>query len=128
MRFVEATDRFTTFLNNQGHPGPLVWIKPSDLLWFGDRFLLRPGANETAVEEEFNVGIKKGCGVSLEAVARLDQSICCFLLVPKDAEDAALNFVTPPLTMKVRDPLKPAEQSGCFQWWVARRVNHKFAG
>jgi hypothetical protein len=123
MRFSEAIEQFQRFLGNQGHSGPLVWIRPSDLILAGRALLIRPRAEATAESERiFREASEHGYGVSLEAVARLDHSICCFVFVPESAEDAASHFVAPPVTMKVREELRSAERPGKFRWWLVRKI------
>src|SRR5579862_7740297 len=128
MRFAEANEQFRRFLCEQGHSDPILWITPSDLLWRGSTLLIRPRP-EAAVETErmFNQAAERGYGVALDAVARLGRSLCCFVFAPDDAEDAASHFVAPPLTMKVRQELRPARRAGPFQWWFARMIVSKRA-
>jgi|SRR6185312_1049975 len=123
MPFSDAIEQFRRFLTDQGHAGPLVWITPSDLMWSGGALLVRPRA-EAADEAErvFNEATKRGYGVSLEAIARLDHSLCCFVFAPATPEEAAADFVAPPMTMKVRQDLRSAEQPSRFRWWLARRM------
>ena len=126
MQFVDAIEQFQRFLGDQGHSGPLVWITPSDLMWSGRTLLIQPRAEATAESERmFYQAAERGYGVALEAVARVDHSICCFVFVPDDAEDAASNFVAPPLTMKVRQELRSAEQPGPFRWWLIQKLASK---
>jgi len=126
MRFAEANEQFTRFLRDQGHCDPIVWITPSDLLWWGSALLIRPRPEATVeTERMFNEATEKGYGVALEAVARLDHRICCFVFAPDDPEDAASHFVAPPITMKVRQELRSAEKPGTFQWWLARKIASK---
>ncbi len=103
MPFSDAIEQFRRFLGDQGHTGPLVWITPSDLIWFGRALFIRPRA-EAAEETErvFDEATERGYGVSLEAVARLGHSLCCFVFAPATPEEAAADFVAPPMTVKVR--------------------------
>ena len=123
MLFWQAVEQFREFLRTQGHSGPLVWIVPADVVfWFGE-LLIRPTIDtETHAEQLFNRAFQRGFGVAIEGIAKLDHGICCFVFAPDDAADAADNFVTPPLTMKVRQDLKMAREPGFVLWWLARRV------
>jgi hypothetical protein len=131
MQFADAIERFQRFLGDQGHSGPLVWITPSDLMWSGGTLIIRPRAEAKAESERmFHQATERGYGVALEAVARVDHSICCFVFVPGDAEDAASNFVAPPLTMKVRQdfdqPTSPApSDGGLSKKWHRTRTNSR---
>ena len=128
MLFWQAVEQFREFLRTQGHSGPLVWIVPADVVfWFGE-LLIRPTIDtETHAEQLFNRAFQRGFGVAIEGIAKLDHGICCFVFAPDDAADAADNFVTPPLTMKVRQDLKMAREPGFVLWWLARRVASKRA-
>jgi hypothetical protein len=123
MLFSGAIEQFRRFLADQGHADPLVWIRPSDLMWSGSVLLIRPRA-EAADETErvFNDATERGYGVSLEAIARLDHSLCCFVFAPATPDEAASDFVAPPITMKVRQDLRSAEWPSRFRWWFARRM------
>ena len=111
-----------------GHSGHLTWIVPRDVaFWFGE-LLIRPrGGTEIHAEQLFNQAFQPGFGVSSEGIAKLDHSICCFVFAPDDADDAAANFVEPPLTMKVRQELKTAQEPGSVLWWLAGRLSSKRA-
>jgi len=128
MYFGQAVEEFRAFLRAQGHSGPLLWIVPQDVaFWFGE-LLIRPriGA-EIHAEQLFNYASQRGFGVSIEGIAKLDHSICCFVFAPDDAEDAATNFVAPPLTLKVRQELRDAREPGSLLWWLASRMASKRA-
>jgi sugar phosphate isomerase/epimerase len=77
---------------------------------------IRP-AEESArhAEKLSDEAAERGFGVALEALAKLDNSICCFVFSPDDAEDAASHFVAPPVTMKVREPLRSAHQPNAIR-------------
>jgi len=127
MLFPEAVEQFRSFLGNQGHAGPLTWIRPCDLeFWIGE-LLIRPTDESTRhAEKLFNEAAERGFGVALEALARLDHRICCFVFAPDDAGDAASHFVAPPVTMKVREPLRSAREPNAIQRWAARKITSKY--
>lgn len=113
MLFEEAVEEFRNFLRMQGHSGPLQWIAPSDVAFWCGELLIRPRSGaEAHANHVFGRAQERGFGVSIEAIAMLDHSICCFLFAPDDAEDSVRNFVAPPLTMKVRQDLRPAQGPG----------------
>ena len=88
-----------------------------------DAVLVRPSEESTRhAEYLFVSAAERGFGVALEGLVRLDNSICCFVFAPDDVEDAASHFVAPPITMKVRNPLKSAHEANAIQWWAARRI------
>lgn len=123
MLFSLAVDRFRKFLCEQGHAGPLIWIRPPDLGFWMDRLLIRPSDESNRHAEDLFVrSAERGFGVALEGLARLDHSICCFVFAPDDVDDAASHFVAPPITMKVRNPLKHAHEPNAIQWWAAHKV------
>ncbi len=126
MLFADAVLHFRELLRSQGHSGPLIWISPADVvLCFGD-LLIRPSAqSETHAERLFNQAVERGFGVALEAIAKLDHSVCCVVFAPENAEHAADHFVAPPLTMKVRQELKAARDPGWLLWWLAASLRTK---
>jgi hypothetical protein len=120
MVFDEAVQQFREFLRTQGHSGPLQWIAPIDVaFWCGDLLILPRSGAEAHAYDVFNRAQERGFGVSIEAVAKLDHSICCFVYAPNDAEEAAQRFVAPPVTMKVRQDLRPAQAPSRLLWWAA---------
>jgi hypothetical protein len=111
MSFGEAVDQFRNFLRRQGRVGPTAWIVPADVAFWFNELLIRPRSDgEIHAEQLFNRAVQRGLGVSIEAIAKLDHSICCFVFAPDDADDAADHFVAPPLTLKIRQNLKTARQ------------------
>ena len=119
----QAVEQFREFLRTQGHADILQWIGPNDVAFWCGELLIRPRVNADAhAEEVFSRASERGVGVSIEAVAKLDPSICCFVFAPDDAEDAANSFVAPPLTMKLRQDLKRAQEPSRLLWWTATTI------
>ncbi|MBS1828668.1 MAG: hypothetical protein JST93_25405 [Acidobacteria bacterium] len=123
MHFDEATAKFQHFLGEQGHPGPLLWIAPQDVSWWGFKPLLRirPEAERESVTL-FDQAVQRGFGVALIAVFQSNHSICCMVVAPEDADDAANRFIAPPLTMKVRENLRMVEEASALRWWLSKRL------
>jgi hypothetical protein len=137
MLFDEAVKKFREFLHTQGHSGPLQWIAPGDVaFWCGELLIRRRNGAEDHAKHVFDRAQERGFGVSIQAIARLDHSICCFVFAPDDAEDAARHFVAPPLTMKVHQGLRPAQEPSGLLWWAATTLrstrarcrDHQFFG
>jgi hypothetical protein len=88
----------------------------------GEKLLIRPRSGaEGHAKKVFDCAKERAFGVSIEAIAKLNHGICRFVFAPDDPEDAASNFVAPPLTMKVRQDLKPAQEANRLLWWATRR-------
>lgn|SRR5579872_3303948 len=105
-----------------------MWIVPDDLAFWLSELLIRPSSDAGAhAERLFNQASQRGFGVSLEGIAKLNNSICCFIFAPANAEDAAANFVASPLTMKVRQDLKVAREPNRAVWWFVKRMASKRA-
>jgi len=120
MFFEQAVEQLREFLLKQGHTGPLQWIAPGDVAFWCGEFLIRPRSGaEAHAQRVFNRGQERGFGVSIEAVAKLDHSICCFVFAPDNPEEAGRCFVAPPLTMKVRQDLRSAQEPSRLLWWAA---------
>jgi hypothetical protein len=123
MSFRQAVDRFRAFLGEQCHAGTIIRIRPSDLRFWMDKPLVRPSDESTRHAEDLFVrAANRGFGVAFEGLVRLDHSIYCFVFAPDDGEDAASHFIAPPITMKVRDPLKSAGEANAIQRWAARNT------
>jgi len=100
-----------------------VWIVPADVVFWFDQLLIRPGSNgEPHAGELFEQASQRGFGVSLEDIAKLGDSLCCFVFAPDDAKDAGANFVAPPLTAKVRQNIKVARSPNPALWWFAKKI------
>jgi hypothetical protein len=123
MTFGRAVEQFGQFLRVQGHSGPLQWIAPGDVAFWRGKLLVRPsGDAEGHARHIFNVAQQRGFGAAIEAIAKLDHSICCFVFAPADGEEASRVFIAPPFTMKVREDLKRAQRPGRMLWWAARSL------
>jgi hypothetical protein len=74
---------------------------PGDVAFWGGELLIRPrsGAEDHA-KHVFDRAQERGFGVSIQAIAQLDQSICCLVFAPDDTEDRTRSFVAPQLPMK----------------------------
>lgn len=121
MLFEEATTQFRDFLTQQGHPGKLLWITPKDVAIRWGELLVRPRVEaETESADLFADADAAGFGVSLEAVARLGDCMCCFVWKPRSADDAVHRMVGPPLTMKVRTELRVGREPSAMEWWVTQ--------
>jgi len=122
VHFAQAEQDFRKFLASQGHTGPLCWVLPEDIYVWRGRWYVKPSPEAGHVSSNrFALADAAGFGVALIAVAQVDHSICCYVFAPDNAEDAAYNFVAPPITMKVHTPLPVALVPNAFERWLARR-------
>lgn len=128
MEFREAEDRFRHFLADHGCVGPILWVTPDDVGFLVGHLIVRP-RRESALRADrlFCHAVQRGYGVALEAMARLEESICCFVFAPDNCDDAGDHFVAPPLTMKLRDDLRAARRANRLEMWAARRLSGQSA-
>lgn len=118
--FAEATVRFAEFLAGRGHRGPLVWVRPSDVVLWRGRLLIHPvAASERETERTFAEGVRRA-GAVLEAFARSGSRTCCFVHAPATADDAARQFIARPFAMKVRSNLPEAWRPPTVLWQLMR--------
>lgn len=123
MLFADAVGKFRAFLCAQGHAGPLVWIVPTDAMFWFDELLIRPSSHAAAhAAQLFEQAAQRGFGVSLEGIAKLNDGICCYVFAPDDLEDAGANFVAPLLTMRVRQNIRLAREPNPLLWWFVKRM------
>jgi hypothetical protein len=125
--FSEAVENFRQFLTAQGHNGPLVWITPSDvaLLQTVELLISPKPEGESEAEKLFMEASDRNVGVLLQAFARLDHCICCFVFEPKAAEEASSQFIRPPVTMKIREPLSVARRAGMIRWRLRQAMSSR---
>ena len=107
--FDEAEQELRTFLERQGHPGPLVWIFREDVLWEWRRLFVRlplPEDQRALTRQSYEQAVGRGFGVKLQALARMGATSVCYLWAPDDEQDA-MNTMTPRDHLKVylHDPL-----------------------
>ena len=125
-RFEDAAEQFREFLQDHGGAGPLAWITPGDVrLWFG-QLLIRPSAEaEARARRVFDEANRRGAGVAIESLARLDHSICCAVAATEGDAGTGAPGQKPLLTLKVREQLATAADPTSFQWRCATRLASK---
>ena len=125
-RFEDAAEQFREFLQDHGGAGPLAWITPGDVrLWFG-QLLIRPSAEaEARARRVFDEANRRGAGVAIESLARLDHSICCAVAATEGDAGTGAPGQKPLLTLKVREQLATAAEPTSFQWRCATRLASK---
>jgi hypothetical protein len=93
--FEEASERFCTFLRQNGYPEKVLWVEQANLVWDKRRLWVRddPVAVEHA-RRRYADGIRAGFGVNLHAFAAADDKTVARVIVPVD-DDAAQRHLMP---------------------------------
>jgi len=90
-RFEDALARFRSFLNDQGHCGPIGWVFPSDVLSIGGGWIIRPRPQEKALAEvatAYKAAVARRLGVRFNVLCLEGDAIWCYIVCPTDQSDA----------------------------------------
>ena len=118
--YAEALAAFREFLDGQGERRALVWVTRGDLAWRGGLLVrIRPEAEEEAARI-MTVAAERGFGFGLQAVAVVGDRLCCCVLAPESADDAAEQLIGPPFVCKLRTKLPVGREPGWVEWLLAR--------
>lgn len=88
--FAEATDYFKQFLSSQGLSVDLVWLFREDVIFEGDRFLIKvpvPRENDEIAATCYELGRKRNFGVGVHAFCSFQSRLCCYIVLPGDDLD-----------------------------------------
>jgi hypothetical protein len=118
----ESLVSFQRFIEGQGFSTELVWIFREDVTNCHRRYWVRtpvPASNAALAREQFEAGRRRGLGVTLEVLCRLEGRSACFVWVPED-EEAASYAMQGPLKFKV--PVEAVDAIPVrWSWlWAAR--------
>ena len=89
--FDQAVSYFRQFLSNEGLHCELTWLFREDLLFEGDRILIRtPIATENSrlAADSYELGRQRGFGVCLYGFCFFQSRLCCYVMLPQDDLDA----------------------------------------
>jgi hypothetical protein len=90
--FATAVQRFREFLQAEGWPTALLWVREADVVRLPGPGLavFREGDDDgaTRAERVFASACEGGLGVALEAVCTLGAATCALVSWPRDREDA----------------------------------------
>ena len=118
--FAEAVAAFRVFLDGQGERRELAWVTRGDLAWRDGLLVrLRPEAEEEAARAT-TAAAERGFGFGLKAIAVVGDRLCCCVLAPESADDAAEQLIGPPFVCKLCKDLPIGRAPGRLEWWLAR--------
>lgn len=89
--FNDASDAFKWFLGARRYSDELCWVFREDVLIHRDAIWIRsplPKSNLQYARKLFYLGLQRGLGLQITCLARVNQSSACYVVVPRDAEDA----------------------------------------
>src|SRR5437588_5300528 len=107
--FDEALALFRNFVVEQGFSAELEWVFREDVTNCRRNYWVHvpvPKANTELTRRHFEIGQRRGLGVTLEVLCRLRGRSACFVWWPED-EEAASYAMQGPLKMKV--PIEPVD-------------------
>ncbi len=133
--FDEALDRFRRLVDEQHLPGNLRWVWREEVLTRGKsssqasspRPLLIDfrGANNfddvELIRQRYNAAVAWGWGMSMQVLCRCGNVTCCYLAVPRDAEQADCEWMT---TFRMASPEPCPEGTAVtnrLRWWWLRK-------
>jgi hypothetical protein len=93
--FEEASERFCTFLRQNGYPEKVLWVEQANLVWDKRRLWVRD--DPLAVEHagrRYTDAIRAGFGINLNAFAVAGDKTVAGVIVPVD-DDAAQRHLIP---------------------------------
>ena len=118
--FAEAVAAFRVFLDGQGERRELAWVTRGDLAWRDGLLVrIRPEAEEEAARMA-TAAAERGFGFGVEAIAIAGDRLCCCVLAPESADDAAEQLIGPPFEYKLRKDLPIGGAPGWLEWLLAR--------
>lgn len=110
--FDEAVTRFKKFVEEQGQPPRLMWVRSEDVLVADNRWLYVrvgvPEQNEKLARNAYEKGRRGELGVVLATLCQLQDMTCCYVWAPAD-EDQAERLLMP-------TDLKLSVSSGEYRW------------
>jgi hypothetical protein len=122
--FDQSVLRFGGFLERQGWPSRLTWIVPGNARVVERKVLIRrTGKDALIARSQFEAGIRRGLGIALQAVCRLEDSAGCFVFVPQDRIQAEHCMVHED-NLKMSVLLKPDTASPVenrLRWWFLKK-------
>jgi hypothetical protein len=105
--FADAVARFRSFLNDQGHRGPMRWVFPNDTLLVAGHWLVRPRPEAVVLEEvaaAYQRATTRRLGVNLGVLCREDEVLWCYIYGPADRIEAEHCLMPDGLKLSVRTP------------------------
>lgn len=96
--FEEAADCMGAFLVSRGHPARIIWIFREDVVLHNRAFAIRdglPDENPQLAKALYSLARRRGLGLELRALCRLDDATCCHLWIPNEQGDAEYAMLSP---------------------------------
>lgn len=122
--FEQAVEQLRAFLESQGLPREIAWVRPRDVALIGRDLSIRlPCAN--AARERAGSDYLRGCrqrlGVLLGVLCRVDAQVCCFVYIPQDEDESSRHLM--PDGLKLTIPISVPEARAVvdrLEWHLAR--------
>lgn len=88
--FDQAVGYFRQFLSNEGLRCELTWLFREDVLFEGDRILIRTPiatGNSQLAADSYELGRQRNFGVCLHGFCLFQSRLCCYAMFPADDLD-----------------------------------------
>jgi hypothetical protein len=111
--FPEAVARFRSFLDDQGHHGPIGWVFPQDVLlvrasWtIPGGIALRPRNQDIVVKEvaaAYDQAFVRRLGVAFDVLCKASEDLWCWIYCPEDPVEAEQCMMPDGLKLSVPVP------------------------
>ena len=122
----EAALRFREFLRTQGWPDQVQWLTAGTALfskkghyWINSR---KVDEGVAYARETYQQGVKRGLGISIEALCKTEAVTFAYVFVPTDRAEAERLLIS---GLKLSVPLNPEPArvvGNVFWWWILRRL------
>lgn len=127
--FEQAVEEFRSFLKSEDLPEEIAWVNPDDAVLINKRIVIRmPDANiaRSRALSDYLRGCRRGLGVELGVLCQINVSVCCFVYMPQDEDEAARHLM--PNGLKLTHPVPVPNAlivTNCLEWllakWLSRR-------
>jgi hypothetical protein len=118
----DAMPRFRDFLRAQGWPDRVQWLTAGTVLcskkghyWINCR---KPDEGRTFAHETYQQGVRRGLGISIEALCKTDAVTFAYIFAPTDQDEAERMLIS---GLKLSVPLnfqRAQMVANPFRWWV----------
>jgi hypothetical protein len=108
----EAAELFREYLVSNNYPTQIRWITPHQILQGEDgKYLIHAvseGEAHAEAEKQYNVGLRSGFGILLQALCATRSETIAEIYIPSDEADAKLNRIRSSLKFTCPGSITPA--------------------
>jgi len=129
--FDESVSRYKQFLEEQGYPRDVVWVRPGDVLASSGRVIYVklpvPRSNEEFVRRLFDLGISREKGVLFDTLCDGDGMTFSYAWVPHDDAEAEESLMPKGLKLSAKTGASrvPGKSVGSRLRWSYLQLKHR---